>query len=329
MSQAVPVIYLLFGDDEFAIAHYIKDIESKLGDAEIASMNISRLDGKNIHPEEILTIAGAMPFLARRRLVILQSPTMNISSKEMQEKFTNILERVPETTGLILVEDIQDREKRKKIQWLLDWATHDPKRTFVKEFSLPKGNQMIGWIQNKVRGLGGVFTPPAAAALASLVGSDTRLATQEIEKLLAYVNYQRSVDADDVEMITADYIQADIFALVDSISLQQSRQAMSLLQKILEQQESMMTFAMIQRQFRLLLQAREVLDHGGTQIEISKQLKVHPFVSEKLNNQARRFDLNQLEMVYRRLLDLDEGIKTGQIETDLALETFVAAFTSQ
>jgi len=90
-----------------------------------------------------------------------------------------------------------------------------------------------------------------------------------------------------------------------------------------------MTFVMIQRQFRLLLQAREVIDQGGDAREIMKQLKLHPFVSEKLNNQARRFDLQQLETVYRRLLDMDEGIKTGQIDADLALQTFVAAFTIQ
>jgi DNA polymerase-3 subunit delta len=102
-----------------------------------------------------------------------------------------------------------------------------------------------------------------------------------------------------------------------------------LLEKLKDQQDAMMILAMVQRQFRLLLQAREVLDGGGDEREITKQLKLHPFVSGKLNNQARRFNLLELEMVYRRLLDLDEGIKTGQIVADLALDTFVAAFTNQ
>lgn len=329
MSQAAPVVYLLHGDDEFAIAQFVKEMESKLGDPSIAEMNISRLDGKTLHPDEIITTAGAMPFLARRRLVILQQPLINITSESEQRKFTRILEQIPETTGLIVVENISDRGRNKKIQWFLDWAKKDPHRTLIKEFNLPKGNQMIGWIHTKARNLGGAFTPQGATALASLVGNDTRLATQEIEKLMAFVNYQRAVDADDVDMITADYAQADIFALVDAVSLQQSRQAMSVLHKMLDQQDPMMIFAMVQRQFRLLIQAREVLDHGGGQAEIARQLKIHPFVAEKLNKQARQFDLKQLEMVYRRLLDLDEGIKTGQVDINLALQTFVAAFTSQ
>lgn len=341
MSGSAPIVYFLYGDDEFAIAQFVKEMESKLGDAEIASMNSSRLDGKTISPEEVITIAGAMPFLARRRIVILDNPMENLIAKgnktksessalkEVQRKFLGMLGKIPETTGLCLVEMVEEKEKKKKLQWFFDWAAKDPKRIFVKEFSLPKGPQMQRWILSKARELGGAFTPQAAGALSSLVGSDTRQAMQEIEKLLAYVNYRRSVDVDDVDMITADYSEADIFALVDAVSTQQPRQALSLLRKLFDQQEPMMTFAMIQRQFRLLLQAREVLDRGGNQAEIARQLKVHPFVSEKLNNQARRFALKQLEMVHRRLLDLDEEIKTGQIEVDLALETFVAAFTSQ
>lgn len=339
MSQSPPVIYFLYGDDEYAISEFIKEMESKLGDVEIAGLNISRLDGRYFKPDELLSVAGTMPFLARRRIVILDNPMANlvardkISKKEelgvqvAQEKFLEILEKIPETTGLCLVESITEKEK-KKIQWFFDWAAKDTKRIFTKEFSLPRGAQMQGWIQKEARRLSGSFTPAGAAVLASLVGNDTRLATQEIEKLLAYVNYQRPVDGDDVDMLTADYAEADIFELVDAISMQQSQQAVSSLQRLLDQQEPMMTFAMIQRQFRLLLQAREVLDLGGTQKEIAKQLKLHPYVSEKLRNQAGRFELIVLENVYRHLLDLDEGVKTGQIDIDLALNTFVVAFTS-
>ncbi len=337
MSQSVPVIYFLYGDDEFAIAQFVKEMESKLGDSSIAEMNISRFGKQNYNFSELISTSVALPFLTRRRLIILSNPSTYMSTKEFEEGLIPHFEQIPESTAFVLIEipvdedrEIKKFKERQKKQKIIFKAV-DPKsnRFFIQELRLPKGNQMAGWIQDKVRSLGGAFTPQGAAALASLVGNDTRLATQEIEKLLAFVNYQRAVDADDVDMITADYAQADIFALVDAVSVQQPRQEMTLLLKLLDQQEPIMTFVMIQRQFRLLLQAREVIDQGGDAREIMKQLKLHPFVSEKLNNQARRFDLQQLETVYRRLLDLDEGIKTGQIDADLALQTFVAAFTIQ
>jgi DNA polymerase III delta subunit len=57
---------------------------------------------------------------------------------------------------------------------------------------------------------------------------------------------------------------------------------------------------------------------------IESELRQHPFVAGKLETQARRFSLPQLESVYRRLLDLDEAFKTSQITYDLALEMLVA-----
>jgi len=50
---------------------------------------------------------------------------------------------------------------------------------------------------------------------------------------------------------------------------------------------------------------------------------VHPFVAEKMTGQARSFTLPVLEKIYHKLLEIDEGAKTGQVTLDLALDTLV------
>lgn len=170
------------------------------------------------------------------------------------------------------------------------------------------------------------MTSRAAEALAGLIGNDMRLAAQEIEKLLAFVKYQRPVEVDDVQALTADTLQGDIFQLVDALGNQQSRQAMAMLHRLLDQQDPLTIFSMVQRQFRMLLQAREILDIGGNEAQITRQLNLHPFVAGKVTSQARRFRLAEIENIYRQLLSLDEALKTGQIPAGLGLETFVAAF---
>ncbi|MCK7519352.1 MAG: hypothetical protein MZV64_17310 [Ignavibacteriales bacterium] len=50
---------------------------------------------------------------------------------------------------------------------------------------------------------------------------------------------------------------------------------------------------------------------------------MHPFVAEKTTQQAGRFSVESLEFVYRKLLGIDEGVKTGQVTLDLALDTLV------
>ena len=74
MSNPAPVIYLLQGEDEFAIAQFLTKLQTDLGDPGLAAMNITRLDGRTYNLDGLLTIAGAMPFLTSRRLVILEHP---------------------------------------------------------------------------------------------------------------------------------------------------------------------------------------------------------------------------------------------------------------
>ncbi len=187
---------------------------------------------------------------------------------------------------------------------------------------------MIKRIQSTAKKAEGQITPAAAELLATLVDNDPRLADQEVEKLLAYVNYSRPVDFDDVQAITADTGGGDIFALVDALGSQDGRKAMGMLQRLLEYQDYYAIFGMVVRQFRLLIQSRELIDQGGQAGDIQRQLHQHPFVAEKLLGQARRFALPELERVYRRLLETDEAVKTSKMPERLALETFVAGVTT-
>ena len=105
------------------------------------------------------------------------------------------------------------------------------------------------------------------------------------------------------------------------------KKAQKALHQLLEEEEAFSIFGMIVRQFRLLLLAREVIDSGGQ--NLAEALSVHPFVADKLSKQARGFTLEILEGVYRRLLRIDEDVKTGIMPIDTALEMFVADLTKK
>jgi len=84
---------------------------------------------------------------------------------------------------------------------------------------------------------------------------------------------------------------------------------------------------MIYRQFRLLVQAREILDEGGDSRQIQQELHVLPFIADKLTSQAQRFSMAQLLAIYTRLLAIDEAIKTGGMPGDIAFDLFIAELT--
>ena len=82
--------------------------------------------------------------------------------------------------------------------------------------------------------------------------------------------------------------------------------------------------AMITRQFRLLIQVKDLQEKNVPAPEVAQALGQHPFVIEKIGQQARNFSIEQLERIYSHLLDIDVGIKTGEVSDVLALDLLVA-----
>ena len=333
MTVSPPVIYLLHGEDEFAIAQFVAELKARLGDPSLAEMNTSTLDGRSASFNELVTATSAVPFLAPRRLVVLTHPLARFSNDPARGKFLEHLEKIPDSTALVLIEhrpltDDASR-KKKKIHWLEEWALKaGGGRILMRSFNVPVGGAMVDWIQKRAVEAGGKFTYQAAGLLASLVGSDVRLADQEIQKLLAYTNLSRSVEAEDVDLLTPSAGVGNIFALVDALGNRNGQQAVKMFHHLLAEQEVLSIFGMVVRQFRLLLLAKEILEDWGGEREIARLLKVQPFVAQKLAGQARKFTLPTLESIYRRLLEMDAANKSGEMEASLALDTLIADLTA-
>lgn len=328
MAKEPPVIYVLHGEDEFAMARFLADLKAKLGDAPVVEMNYIELDGRSIAWNDLTSTASALPFLAKRRMVALRHSLAFVKRVSNRDKFKQYLEGLPATTALILVEDhaLTDERARRKgeLHWLETWAQEAGERVYLRNFGQPTGAAMARWIQARAKEHGGHFNHQAAGLLASLVGDDSRFADQEIQKLLLYINFQRPVQADDVEHLTAHTLEGDIFALVDALGHQNGRVASAMLHRLLDEDDPLRIFGMVIRQFRLLLLAREVIEQGGNESHVASQLKIHPYVAKKVAVQARGFTLAGLEGIYHRLLKVDEGIKTGQMEASLSLDVFIA-----
>lgn len=331
MAEPAPCVYLLAGDDEQALAQAVSQLEHKIGDPGMASLNTTRLDGAVSTLEQVWGAAAAAPFLAARRLVIVDHPLARAKDAPGRQKLIELLEKIPPTTALALVIDhlltLEKDRRNNRLHWLETYALAHRDRVLLRTFPLPRGREMVARLQELAKAQGGQIAPQAAELLGALVDGDTRLAAQEIDKLLAYVNYARPIQVDDVQELTADVGQGDVFALVDALSTRSQRQAMEMLERMLEYKDYYELFGMIARQFRLLLLAREALDLGGGLAEVQQAVGGSKFVAGKIFPQARNLSTQQVELGFRRLLEMEQAVKTSQLTGRLALETFVVSFT--
>jgi len=333
-----PRFYLLHGPDEFGSAEFVGALKDKIGDPAMASLNTTIFDGRAVTLSDLRGACDALPFLSPRRLVIVESwltklltkgeeddgeaAAAPIAAKETLTALAEYLPTLPETTALVFVEkrEIPERNPVLKAAAGGEWG-------FVKFFDVPKGEALVRWTQARARQAGGEFTREAAQALAT-ADPDPRALDNEILKLLTYVDFARPVEVADVETLTPAGGEAKIFDLVDAIGQRRGPPAMRELHKLLEKEEPLYMLGMIVRQFRYILLAKEMLEARAGEADISKTLGLHPFPTEKICAQARNFSLPALEHIYRRLLDYDSEIKTGQVEAAAALDTLVASLTA-
>jgi DNA polymerase-3 subunit delta len=334
---------LLYGDDHQALHDRMQALIVSMDDTSMADMNITRLDGaaQNTTMEDVRNAAYTLPFLSPRRMVILTSPDNLMKSEAAGRKLIEMLNALPETTALLLVQDdswiatgkqrgwkvmYEYREKNKpKIHPLLAWARNAAPKARIEVHRLPSLNAMPGWITAETKRQGGQITPKAAAEMAAIIGNDTGQARQEIAKLLAYLDYSRPIEPETVHQLTAPGGQADVFTMVDALATGDARQATRQLTRLLAEQDAAGLFGMVVRQYRLILMAKEAAARGITgEEELARMLGVPAYPATKALSQARLYSPQSLNRIYHRLLEIDKMSKTGQVELDVALQAFVA-----
>lgn len=320
MQAAQPVIYILCGEDEYGIARRLRQLQAELDDGSLGLLNIVRLEGRSLSLAELKAIISAVPLFSSRRLVIIHQPTACFSTSNARSKFLELIAQTPPSTILALVEP----ESLDAQHWLVKWAHDHADIVSLLQFGVVKRRDMEKWILECAREEGGQFTPQAAAYLASLVVDDTRMAHQEVIKLLTFVNFQRPVLLEDVESLTVSVAQESVFTMVDALARRDKRKATGSLRRLLSEQDPGGIFAMIVRQFRMLIVAREMMSLGQRVADLAEYFHIRDFVADRVWAQARLYTAPQLANIYRHLCHLDDEVKTGRIEIETALEMFVS-----
>jgi DNA polymerase-3 subunit delta len=325
-AKSPKTFYILHGDDDFSLDQEVSNLRSKMGD-DNGDLNTSEFDGAAVSPAEVLGAVSSYPFLSDKRLAIVKGMIGWITrkgagetGKKAVEQWVSALPNLPGWSRLVFIErqTLPDSNKLVKLARELE-------NGYEKTFAAPKDS--TGWILRRAKdAYGAEIQPPAAAALASVIGNDLRRADNELVKLISYVDGARPITEDDVSLLTPYVAEAEIFKMVDALAEGRAGDALAMMHRLLMEKDNdpFKIYGMIVRQFRLLLTAKEFLVGGGYPNQMGEELHMNPFVAKKMTQQARAFSLSQLEQVYRALLDNDIRMKTGRIEPKLALDLLVA-----
>ena len=155
------MLYLFLAPDEYLLGQRLGQLKQALGDAEMASLNLTELDGARVTAADIIYHLGAMPFLAARRLIIARGYLANLESRlgtakspnraaqdEARQVLTCLADQ-PAGNDLVFVEEKLD--KRRALWRGMDGTAGIEQLSrdgllAVEDIATPDARQLPGWI---------------------------------------------------------------------------------------------------------------------------------------------------------------------------------------
>lgn len=262
------------------------------------------------------------PFLAEKRMVVLEG-LLSTSLTTVQEALLARIEEksIPQDI-ILIVSDALEKPKTKSAKALFERLT---KEQFVQHFEELTGPKLTGWLMADAKDRGGDMGRDAATFLATTIGSDMWKLSGVLDQLVSYAS-GRSITPQDVSLFVEEKIDDNIFTLVDAIVQKQTARVFKLIQDQYKAgNDAGYVFAMIVRQYRILLELRDVYDRGEDvqSARLVKELGIHPYVIKKSLPMVKRYTKEELSKIHEQLLTLDKSAKTGKGDQAYLLDMFV------
>lgn len=273
---------------------WIAEFEKKYG-----SDAIARLEGKNTSIRALLDEVGVMPFLAERRLVILEG-VPKATKEEIQA-----LETAIHPMTVLLVVDSSPDKRLAGVKHLLAIAT-------TKTFAPMRGAALKQWLQSEAARLGFTFGPGARELLCDMIGEEQEALGTELEKLsLAITGGVLTVA--DIERLTLPTDEGVVWTMTDLISSGKRREAMQYARRLLARgSDAYGLWAILLSMLKNVVLVRAALDDGLKQAkDIAERTGVHPFALRSIQPYATRCALTSLTAAVAWTADADVRLKTG------------------
>lgn len=328
-NNEIKRIYLLYGEEEYLIQKFIKNIKEKVLVPSFEDLNLITIENKEFTMEKLVDACETLPFMADRKLVIIRglevfkSKKRSISEQE-EKQLIAYIEKIPDTTCLLFY-GTNTVDARKKIVKQI--------QKYGKAINFEKFNakDLRRWIEEAIKSYGKTIAPQEIEyfmANLDYIGRDAHQnlldIDKEIKKLISYIGDRQKIEEKDLKNIFSSNFQNDIFKLLDAIGKKEIKEALKRLNFMIYQGEAIIKIAVtLGNQVRNLYKTKLLLEEGYSSKAIASKIGIHPYVASKSVSQCRDFTLDGLEDLLNRYLQMDIAIKSGKIKDTIAMEMFL------
>lgn len=309
--------YLLYGEEAYLKKQY-KDKLTKAMLPESDTVNYAYYEGKGTNPAELIDLAETMPFFADRRLIVVENSGF---FKNATPELADYIKNMPETACFIFVEsEVDKRGKMYK-------AVKDKGRAV--EMGRQDEKTLLYWLAGMVKKEGKQIKESTARYLVAKTGTDMENLEKEMEKLFSYTLGQTEITVQDVDEICTTQVTNKIFDMVEAVAAKQQKQALDYYYDLLALKDPPMRILyLLARQFKLLMEVKDLSGRGYDKPQIAKTAGLHPFVAGKYIKQCRSFSKEELRSIMEEAANTEEMVKTGRLNDRMSVELFIVKYSS-
>ncbi|ANE47279.1 DNA polymerase III subunit delta [Paenibacillus swuensis] len=322
-GQVKPV-YVCYGTEKYLMDEFVTYTIHQLIEPDYMDFALSKFDMAETRLEEVIDDAETPPFLAPRKVVIAKDATFLTAAKDngkLEHRIERLLEYMDKPVeGAVIVFTVaaEKLDERKKIVKQLK------ERAALIPFQALSAEELAQWVERKAEQLHSVITRVTAEQLIRNAGTSLQTLSAELEKMSLYVGKEGTITGDIVENMVVRSTEQNVFLMIEELAQLRTEKAMRIFYDLLKmREEPIKLIALIARQFRIMLQVKEMTQQGYSQQQTAQQLSLHPYGVKVAAEQGRKFEMKRLASILSELAELDYRMKSGKIDKVLGLELFL------
>ena len=322
------MIIFLYGKDSYRINQKIKEIIKGYEAKNPSGLNLINLDIAENRLEEFFESVKSSSLIPEKKLIILKN-IQKVDSDKLLEFFqpkagsprAEKSQNLSKGNDIILVIiTFGDLGKDKLFEYLIK------KPNQAQNFKLLKAHEIKSWVKQFSNSLGIDFTGGALDFLISNCGLDLWRLDCEIRKLADFSAGGGFPEGGEIKVISKSQVEElvvlsanyNIFRLTDALAKKNKKKTLEALYAALDNGEKPTELlGLLAWQIRNLLKFKLNPDK-------SSDLKLHPFVLEKIRESAGFFSVDELNAILSKIINLDLAFKTSDLNEKTALSLLIA-----
>lgn len=331
------MIIFFYGENDFKIKQKARELELKfVKEIDSSGQNIFKFEGDNSKSNEILGQIGSGSLFSNKKMVVI-SDLIKSRQKDIFKNILNYLKNNKVSSSKDIFIFLEKNIKSKAGGSLLKNTSNKDnplnkeekelynflyRQKYSQEFKNYTPTELSELIKKEFSDYSLKIAPKEIQLLIALNDSNPWNIYSEIKKIANFKIGQKNdqqISSEDIEKIGSGIFTENIFNFTDAISAKNTKVAL----KILEEQylagsEPDYILSMLLRQFKILLQIRELLELNYNSSKIISSVKLHPFIINKGINQAKNFDQKTIRKIINELVKIE--LKNRREQSDIKID---------